>query len=118
SGDPALSGVSALAGSAYLAVRASQADARTVARLVNSVLRPLAGALPETQEPQTPYEHQTPHEPLAGQETLAPQERVPSLWDLAVSATSLRARLAAGAPPGLLEAVAALQEPAIRQAPA
>ena len=42
----------------------------------------------------------------------------PSLWDLAVTATSLRARLAAEAPPGLLEAVAALQDLAVRQAPA
>ena len=57
-GDPALSGVSALVGSAYLAVRANQADARTVARLVNSVLRPLAGALPATQE--TPRDPKDP----------------------------------------------------------
>ena len=120
-GDPALSRVSALVGSAYLAVRANQVDARTVARLVNSVLRPLAGALPATQAPQAPqesHEHQAPQEPLVSQETQAPQESVPSLWDLAVTATSLRARLAAGAPPGLLEAVAALQDLAIRQAPA
>jgi len=37
---------------------------------------------------------------------------------LAVTATTLRARLGASAPPGLLEAVAALQDVAVRQAPA
>jgi CDGSH-type Zn-finger protein/truncated hemoglobin YjbI len=42
----------------------------------------------------------------------------PSLRDFAVSATTVRARLGASAPPGLLEAVAALQDLAVRQAPA
>ena len=37
---------------------------------------------------------------------------------MAVAATTLRASLGAGAPPGLLEAVAALQDLAVRQAPA
>ena len=62
-----------------------------------------------------PKDLQTPQE---SQKPLAPQEPSPSLWDLAVTATGLRARLAAEAPPGLLEAVAALQDLAVRQAPA
>ena len=54
--DPALSGLAAMLTSAYQVARASQEDVRTTARLVNSVLRPLADALPvtssATQEPQ------------------------------------------------------------------
>ena len=120
--DPVLSGLAALLGSAYQVLRASQDDARTVARLVNRVLRPLADALPASEEPREPQnpepqEPQNPGTPVP-QEPLAPQEPSPSLWDLAVTATSLRARLAAEAPPGLLEAVAALQDLAVRQAPA
>ena len=101
-------GLAALLASTYQAVRANQADARTVARLVNSVLRPLATTLPESQKPSAPPE---------SQEAPAPQEPPPSLWDLAVTATTLRASLAP-APSGLLEAVAALQDLAVRQAPA
>src|SRR5690349_8707685 len=41
----------------------------------------------------------------------------PSAWDLAVSATTLRARLGAEAPSVLLEAVAFLQDLAVKQAP-
>src|SRR5581483_2923384 len=44
-------------------------------------------------------------------------EPQPPVWDLAVSATTLRARLGAEAPPVLLEAVAFLQDLAVRQAP-
>ena len=106
----------AMLGSAYQVVRASQGDARTVARLVNSVLRPLAGALPGT--PSAPQAPLTPQETLTPQEPLVPQEPPPSLWDVAVAATTLRASLGASAPPGLLEAVAALQDLAVRQAPA
>src|SRR5271165_4246593 len=101
--DPALAGAAAMLGSAYEVVRVSQGDARTTARLVNSVLRPLAGALPATRS--------TP------QASLPPQEPPPSLWDVAVAATTLRASLGASAPPGLLEAVAALQDLAVRQVP-
>jgi CDGSH-type Zn-finger protein/truncated hemoglobin YjbI len=99
--DPALSGVAALLASAYQA--ALDSDPRTLARLVDSVLRPLAETLP----PASP-----------SQEPSAPQESHPSLWDLAVTATTLRVRLAASAPPGLLEASAALQDLAVNQAPA
>ena len=121
---PAPSGLAALLGSAYQAVRANQGDARTVARLVNSVLRPLAAALPRTPRtpaPQSPrtQDHLRPRAPrIPAAVTSAPQEPPPSLWDLAVTATTLRASLGASAPPGLLEAVAALQDLAVRQAPA
>ena len=99
--DPALSGVAALLASAYQV--ALDSDPRTLARLVNSVLRPLAETLPPASTSQEPPEPEQPH---------------PSLWDLAVTATTLRARLAASAPPGLLEASAALQDLAVGQAPA
>ena len=61
--DPALSGVVAMLGSAYQVVRASSGDARTAARLVDSVLRPLAAALPEAQAPLGPQEPQQPQRP-------------------------------------------------------
>jgi CDGSH-type Zn-finger protein/truncated hemoglobin YjbI len=85
-------GVAALLAAAYQAVRAED-DLRVAARLVDSVLRPLASF-------------------GAPQETLQPQQ---SLWDLTVTATTLRARLGTAAPPGLIEAVAALQDLAIQQ---
>ena len=119
--DPALSGVAALLGSAYQAVRANQDNPRTVARLVNSVLRPLASALPGTPDPQAPPNPQvplTPQAPPDPQMPFASQETPPSLWDLAVAATTIRASLGAdpkAAPPALLEAVAALQDLAVRQ---
>jgi CDGSH-type Zn-finger protein/truncated hemoglobin YjbI len=131
--DPALSGVAAQLTSAYGALQAHRADARTAARLVNSVLRPLATTLPgtppapqpskpqatqATQAPTAPQEPQTAQAPAAPQEPLAPQEPPPSLWDVAVAATALRASLGTSAPPGLIEAVAALQDLAVRQAPA
>jgi CDGSH-type Zn-finger protein/truncated hemoglobin YjbI len=106
--DPALSGVAALLASAYQA--ALQSDARTLARLVDSVLRPLAETLPAPAA-STPPAPAPPPPPTS-------QESQPSLWDLAVTATTLRARLAASAPPGLLEASAALQDLALQQAPA
>src|SRR5690242_2054774 len=101
SDDPARSGVGALLTPAYQLARHS--DPRPVARLVGSVLRPLAEALPALPAPPSPQEPQEPH---------------PSLWDLAVTATTLRSRLGASAPPGLLEASAALQDLAVNQAPA
>ncbi len=78
SDDPVLAGLTALATSAYQTLRATPGDARTVARLVNSVLRPLTALL-------------SPHQPQAPQEPLPPQQSPPSLWDLAVTATHLRA---------------------------
>ena len=112
--DPALSSVAALLASAYQVAR--QGDARTVARLVDSVLRPLAQTLPAPAQPAPA--HAAPGQPgPTPQEPLAPHESQPSLWDLAVTATTLRARLGASAPPGLLEASAALQDLAVNQAP-
>ena len=102
--------------SAYQVARASQEDVRTTARLVNSVLRPLADALPAP--PSAPQEPQNPQEPRKSQEPLESQESPPSLWDIAIAATTLRASLGADAPPGLLEAVAALQDLAVRLVPA
>ena len=68
--DPALSGVAAMLGSAYQVVRASSGDARTAARLVNSVLRPLAGALPAP-PPAAPSPPQEPHIPQEPQKSQA-----------------------------------------------
>jgi CDGSH-type Zn-finger protein/truncated hemoglobin YjbI len=109
SDDPARSGVAVLLTSACQL--AQQSDARTVARLVGSVLRPLAEALPAPAQP-------APAQPAPAQPAPAPQESQPSLWSLAVTATTLRARLGAAAPPGLLEASAALQDLAVSAAPA
>ena len=87
--DPALSGLAAMLTSAYQVARASQEDVRTTARLVNSVMRPLADALPATssapqkpQDPQEPQDPQNPQEPKNPQEPLASQEPAPSLWDI------------------------------------
>ncbi len=75
----------------------------TAVRLLNSVLRPLAAELPaaETTSDGLP----APNDPW-------------SLWDAALLATRLRARYGRSAPPGLLEATAALQDLAIGQATA
>jgi CDGSH-type Zn-finger protein/truncated hemoglobin YjbI len=64
-------------------------------------------------DPSTPNEVAA----LLGEVYGALQGPEPSPWDLAVSATTLRARLGAEAPPVLLEAVAFLQDLAIRQSP-
>jgi len=108
--DPALSGVAALLASAYHV--ALDSAPRTLARLVDSVLRPLAETLPAPAASAPPAPSTPPAPPPASQE---PQ---PSLWDLSVTATTLRARLGASAAPGLLEASAALQDLAVQQAPA
>jgi CDGSH-type Zn-finger protein/truncated hemoglobin YjbI len=73
-------------------------QALIVPRLVDSVLRPLAGELSE-----------------GG--ALDPPAQAGSVWDAARTATALRARLAGECPPGLAEAVAALQDLAGRLAP-
>ena len=70
--DPALSGLAAMLTSAYQVARASQEDVRTTARLVNSVLRPLADALPATSSaPQKPQE--VPKYPRAPKSPRAPR---------------------------------------------
>ncbi len=82
-----------LAADRYPAVQ----QALIVPRLVDSVLRPLAGEL------------------AAGAAADPPGEAV-SVWAAARTATALRARLASDCPPGLAEAVAALQDLAGRLA--
>jgi CDGSH-type Zn-finger protein/truncated hemoglobin YjbI len=96
-----LSSLGDLIRSTYPVVLASRDDARTVARLVNSVLRPLAEALPPP--PTSPAPDVPPASDAPG-----------SLWDVALLATRLRAQFAPSAPPGLLEAAAALQDLALR----
>jgi CDGSH-type Zn-finger protein/truncated hemoglobin YjbI len=102
-----LSSLRDLIRSVYPVVLASQADPKTVAVLVNSVLRPLTGALPAP----------APSVPTAPPAPAAPPDDAGSLWDAALLATRLRAQFAPSAPPGLLEAAAALQDLAVRQAP-
>ena len=85
--------------------------------------RPPHAGPPRRQRPAPPSRSPPRPRPRPAQrprapEPLAPQEPQPSLWDLAVTATTLRARLGASAPPGLLEASAALQDLAVKQAPA
>ncbi len=92
--------LAALLADAYRAVQAPQTAPRVAARLVDSVLRPLAG---QAAQPQVPLTSTDSH---------------PSLWDLAVTATTLRVRIGTSAPPGLLEATAALQDLAIQAHPA
>jgi CDGSH-type Zn-finger protein/truncated hemoglobin YjbI len=98
-----LSNLGDLIRSTYPVVLASRDDPPTVARLVNSVLRPLSEALPAPE---------TSSAPDALPDTLG------SLWDAALLATRLRARYGRSAPPGLLEATAALQDLAVNEAPA
>ncbi len=100
-----LSGLGDLIRSTYSVVLARQGDARTVARLVNSVLRPLAEALPAPETSPAPDVPPAPDAPG-------------SLWDAALLATRLRAQFGRSAPPGLLEAAAALQDLAVTEGPA
>ena len=113
-----LSNLGDLIRSTYPVVLARQGDPRTLACLVNSVLRPLAESLPApadtapadtapTASPASPNS-QTPDAPPAPDE----------LWDTALLATRLRARFGRSAPPGLLEATAALQDLAVNEVPA
>jgi CDGSH-type Zn-finger protein/truncated hemoglobin YjbI len=114
-GNPASAGLDDLLRSAYRAAQSSQSDPRTLSRLVNSVLRPLTDAIRAS----SPSPSAAPPPPApSGTE---PSGSAPSLWDLAEAASKLRARLGAHpktAPPGLLEAVAALQDAAVRLATA
>jgi CDGSH-type Zn-finger protein/truncated hemoglobin YjbI len=101
---PARPGLIALLTAAYRAVRADDADPRTATRLVDSVLRPLSEALAQL--------------PAAPAAPSAPDTPPTSLWDMAVAATKLRVGLGTEAPPGLLEATAALQDLACADATA
>jgi CDGSH-type Zn-finger protein/truncated hemoglobin YjbI len=103
----------------YPVVLTSQADAQTVARLVNSVLRPLVETLPAP-APSPAATPSVPSDPVAQSDLSAPPapgDAAGSLWDVALRATRLRALFAPSAPPGLLEATAALQDLAVWQAP-
>jgi len=86
-------------------------SAGAAARLVASVLRPLAAAL-------GPGDGLRPARPEAGSAGQGPAGVAEPVWEAARFATGLRARLAAAAPPGLLEATAALQDLACQLAPA
>jgi CDGSH-type Zn-finger protein/truncated hemoglobin YjbI len=121
-----LASLSAVLRSAYLLTQAQPADVQVVARLVNSVLRPLAETL----------QNSAPGNPAPGNskivlsgsvsaETVLSQTGISdpaaadaplALWDVALAATKLRGQLGTAAPAGLLEAVAALQDLACRQA--
>jgi CDGSH-type Zn-finger protein/truncated hemoglobin YjbI len=114
------SGLVALLRGAYRLLPASQDNPRIVARLVNSVLRPLAGALREPVPDSALPDDLRPPSPgssppgVAGHPLSGP---APTLWNVTVHATRLRAGLGASASPGLIEAAAALQDLAVRQAP-
>ena len=95
--------------SAYQAVLAHQDDTRVVARLVDSVLRPLAEALRDVSSAL----RVDPVAPIPAELSPAPAD---ALWDAALHVTRLRAAYHKFAPPGLLEAAAALQLLACDQA--
>jgi CDGSH-type Zn-finger protein/truncated hemoglobin YjbI len=78
---------------------------------------PAPAPAPAQPGPAPAESERAPAESPSPQESLQSHESSPSLWDLTVTATTQRARLGGSAPPGLLEAVAALQDLAVRQAP-
>ena len=118
------SGLGELIRSACPLVLANRGDARVAARLVDSVLRPLSEALqaqsaapasassPASTAPNTSIVSSAPSSPDTSP---APNGEI-RLWDAALQATRLRAQFADAAPPGLLEAAAALQQLACDQA--
>ena len=112
--DDLLSNLGDLIRSTYPVVLASGDDARTVARLVNSVLRPLAQSLPAPAPAPAPTEPPAPSASSAPDVAPAP-DAAESLWDAALLATRLRTDYAPAVPPGLLEAAAALQDLAVGQ---
>ena len=121
-----LSNLGDLIRSTYPVVLARQGDPRTLARLVNSVLRPLAESLPAPAPADTaPAPADTAPAPADTAPTASPALQTPdappapdALWDTALLATRLRARFGRSAPPGLLEAAAALQDLAVNEVPA
>src|SRR5579859_5043748 len=98
-----LSNLGDLIRSTYPVVLASRDHPPTLARLVKSVLRPLAKAPPPHPPPPPPSPSTSP--PAAAE--------VSTLWDAALLATRLRAQYGRSAPPGLIEAAAALQDLAL-----
>jgi CDGSH-type Zn-finger protein/truncated hemoglobin YjbI len=110
-----LSNLGDLIRSFYPVVLASRDDPRTVARLVNSVLRPLVEALPAPVDPASSLTTPTSDPTSAPDVPIASD--VPTLWDAALLATRLRSQYGRSAPPGLLEATAALQDLACHEEP-
>jgi CDGSH-type Zn-finger protein/truncated hemoglobin YjbI len=114
--DPGLSGLADLIASAYSLVLAHTGDAQVAGRLVDGVLRPLTGARPARSDAALAADTS----PMVPQETAPDPAPAPdaaaALWDAAQQATKLRVRFAEAAPPGLLEAAAALQQLACDQA--
>jgi CDGSH-type Zn-finger protein/truncated hemoglobin YjbI len=108
--DDLLSNLSDLVRSVYPIVLASQRDGLVAARLVDSVLRPLNDALHS--HAQTSSTIQITSAPDISPAT----DAAAALWEAALQATRLRAQFADASPPGLLEATAALQDLACRQA--
>jgi CDGSH-type Zn-finger protein/truncated hemoglobin YjbI len=118
---------------AVTAAVASPSPGTVVARLCDSVLRPLAAALGlrPAGESTSPGDTRQAARSDHGQTTGSARRDVDGsrqgqpggtvdalVWRTALAATQLRARLADVAPPELAEAVAALQDLAIRLAPA
>ena len=123
-----LSNLGDLIRSTYPVVLARQGDPRTLARLVNSVLRPLSESLPAPDtrpRPRRPGPSPAAPAPADTAPTASPASQSPgaspapdapdALWDAALLATRLRARFGRSAPPGLLEATAALQDLAVQR---
>ena len=123
-----LSNLGDLIRSTYPVVLARQGDPRTLARLVNSVLRPLAESVPVPASAAAPADtapadtDPADTDPAASPASQTPDDPPASdapgaLWDAALLATRLRARFGRSAPPGLLEATAALQDLAVNEVP-
>jgi CDGSH-type Zn-finger protein/truncated hemoglobin YjbI/ferredoxin len=127
----ASAGLAEVFAKSYRILESGQVSAATAARVVDSVLRPLAAALSPAGDPMTPPPADgltvpppadgltvPPPAPPPPGEKAVPVSPAESAWDAARFATGLRARLADAAPPGLLEAAAALQHLACQLAPA
>jgi len=116
--DPVSSALADVARAAYLVLERtgrsgeSAADAATVARITDSVLRPLADCL--GRDAAAAEDAPPVPEPRAAEKTGTAPELARRA---AADATRLSARLAETAPPELLEAVAALQRVAVDLAP-
>ncbi len=113
-----LSNLGDLIRSTYPVVLARQGDPQTLARLVNSVLRPLAESLPAPAPVPVPASTDATASPTSQIPDTPPTPDAPgALWDTALLGTRLRTRFGRSAPPGLLEATAALQDLAVNEAP-